>query len=384
MWLCAPAQVPMQAYLIDYYPGNEIFELEGHTLLAVAPADTSASEAATLMNRGIGVSYGVFNFNDPGFVWRFVAGQTDYMCMAAPLAAFNLEYAHSRRRAVAHRLNLSPEQTSALAEFLENNVRPENRVYRYNYVLDNCATRPLAAIETVAGDSITFEGAADTGATFRSMMRRYHRNYPWYQFGIDLALGGLIDRPVDVRGMTFAPVALDSLLPRATIGGKPLVGKSFVLLDNPPYGPVAPPTPWYLTPMAAGWALFAVGLGICVRDWRRRHITRWFTSAVFAVFAMAGCLIAFLVLVSEHYATSPNWLLVWLNPICALPAVCIWIKRARKAVFCYQICNFAVLTALAVAWEWLPQQGNPAFVPFYATDMILSATYIALHIQSQK
>lgn len=51
-------------------------------------------------------------------------------------------------------------------------------------------------------------------------MRRYHANYPWYQFGIDLALGSGIDQPVggyrNRRGLAFAPILLAGMLEHST------------------------------------------------------------------------------------------------------------------------------------------------------------------------
>ena len=89
-----------------------------------------------------------------------------------------------------------------------------------------------------------------------------------------------------------------------------------------------------------------------------------------------GCIIFYLVTVSTHEATTPNWLIVWLNPLCIIPAVCEWIKRAEKLLIWYQIINFAVLLLLVVAWPWLGQSANPAFVPMIATTMIRLASYV--------
>ena len=39
-------------------------------------------------------------------------------------------------------LNLTEEEKERLIALLTENYRPENRVYRYNFFYDNCATRP--------------------------------------------------------------------------------------------------------------------------------------------------------------------------------------------------------------------------------------------------
>ena len=287
------------------------------------------------------------------------------------------------RKISAHELALDPAQKRRLLDLLETNVLPQNRTYRYNYVKDNCATRPLRAVELALGDSIIlgpapFEANSFPRHTFRNIMRHYHANYPWYQFGIDLALGSGIDYELSRREMAFAPAELDGMLPVAKAGGKPVVRKSFVLSGYDVSDPREAPTPWYAAPEFVCWAFFAFTLVLTLRDIRRRKVTRWFDCAYFALLGLTGCLLAFLIFVSVHEATSPNWLFAWLNPLCLIPAVFIWIKKAKAFLMCYQITNFAVLLALCACWYFLPQSANPAFAPLIGAEMLRSFSYILI------
>ena len=45
------------------------------------------------------------------------------------------------------------------------------------------------------------------------------------------------------------------------------------------------------------------------------HLTM-FDTIYFNIAGLAGLLLTFLIFVSVHYATSPNWLYLWLNPLC--------------------------------------------------------------------
>lgn len=354
--------------IVNFYPGQEIFELEGHTALRVR-----------MPNNDMAVSYGMFSFDDPNFVYRFVKGETDYWVGVVPWAYFAENYELHGRRIVEHQLNMSAEQRNRLLELLDENLKPENRVYRYNYIFDNCATRPLRIVELAMGDSIVLGNVAPDmaeDATFRDVMRHYHRNYPWYQFGIDLCLGPGIDRAMTNRERSFAPVVLDAQLLGAKVAGKPLVANTIVLNNVAEDEAVDGPTPWYLTPMSVFVLLLIIAILLTFRDVRRRKVTRWFDTILFFSFFVEGCIIFYLVTVSTHEATTPNWLIVWLNPLCIIPAVCEWIKRAEKLLIWYQIINFAVLLLLVVAWPWLGQSANPAFVPMIATTMIRSASYV--------
>lgn len=94
---------------------------------------------------------------------------------------------------------------------------------------------------------------------------------------------------------------------------------------------------------------------------------------------LRGIVVAFLVFVSTHEATSPNWNLLWLNPFTIIPAVCIWLKKAKKLIICYQIANFgAILCVAAIAIIGI-QSFNPAILPLLLLDAMLAATYIKLN-----
>lgn len=368
----ATAQSDTIVSLITCAPGSDIYELEGHTALRIRSPRFD-----------VAVSYGVFDFNSPNFVYRFVKGETDYMCAAIPWQIFEAEYRHDGRRVVEQVLDLDAEQTRKLVELVDNNLLPQNRVYRYNYVKDNCATRPLSIIEQAVGDSlqltpVDFDTRSYT-ASFRDVMRHYHRNYPWYQFGIDLALGSGIDYPISNREYTFAPVLLEQQLADATVGGHRIVKSTEVIVGDDSWNSVDDATPFFLTPMFVGWVVFALLLWATVCDNRRGRVSKWIDAAYFGVLGLAGLLITFLVFISVHEATSPNYLIIWLNPFCLIPTIFIWLKKCKIVVLSYQIINFAAVLILCLGWLWLPQSANAAFLPFVLGDLLRSASYIKLN-----
>lgn len=338
--------------LLTALPGSEIYELEGHTGLRIRDEQQGLD---------IAVSWGVFDFNEPNFVGRFVCGETDYMCMAMPTRFFFDSYAEQGRRVVEQVLELDSLQTARLIELVEQNTNPENRVYRYNYVLDNCATRPLGHIEAAVGRRLLSDTLTDT--SFRQEMQRYHADYPWYQFGIDMALGRGIDRHVTRRQTAFAPVNLMEQLEESGIVRETITHGEQTLQSRP--------TPWLLTPMS--FALFVLLISILVSLTKGGRI---FDTLMFGLFALAGCLLTFLVFFSSHEATSPNLLLLWLNPFCAFGAVLPWIKSAEKLKKSYFFVNFALLIFLAVLAPVLGRQMNAAFWPLLAADGLRSICHL--------
>lgn len=353
--LCAGAAFgagAAQVSLLTAYPGAEVFQLEGHTALRLV--DDAGSDYV--------VNWGVFDFNSPNFVARFVAGETDYFCWPFPTETFLEEYRREGRLVVEQVLDLDSLQTATLIASVENNLRPENRVYRYNYVLDNCATRPIELIEDAVGSPLLSDSLTTT--TFRREMRRFHEKFPWYQFGIDLALGRNLDRPISERQAAFAPLTLMLQL-----------GETDMVKDTIPIGSQTlenEPTPWYLTPLTA--AILVLMLSAIAVGFTR--FARWFDTVLFSLQFICGCIITYLVFVSTHEATSPNLLLLWLNPLCLLGAILPWIKSAKKAEMWYFFTNFALLIALAVLAPALGRGMNLAFWPLIAASAMRSVDRI--------
>lgn len=362
-------------WLVNIYPGPEIYELEGHTALRIKTCEMD-----------VAVNYGMFNFDSPNFVYRFVKGETDYMVGALPWQLFMSQYTGSGRRIVAHRLNLDKTQKTKLLELVKENVLPQNCVYRYNYVLDNCATRPVRIIERAAGDTLMFTMSDNVPdlSSFREYMRHYHRNYPWYQFGIDIALGKGIDREIDDREKTFAPVILDGLIDKVTIGegsGKKLVAETEVWFDSRPDAAVLEGTPWFLTPAFISWLLFAFVLIYCLhKSVVKGQYPRLVASTLFLIYGLTGLLVTFLVFVSVHESTSPNLNLLWLNPLCFVPVVCQWINKAVKINIVYFLLNFVLLLAVILLWIVGYQSPNAAFIPLVLTDLCLSFFFLYLYL----
>ena len=240
-------------------------------------------------------------------------------------------------------------------------------MYRYNYVKDNCATRPLDMIEAATGRRFDF-GDTLSGITYRDEMRFNHRYYPWYQFGIDLALGSGLDYELTPRETAFSPLRLQKLMSSQLIVSETHVHGTESLHPSP--------TPWWLSPDTVCWIIFTVVLALTMADLRRKKVNRVLDTILYSAFGLIGCLVAFLIFVSEHEATSPNWLLAWVNPLCFLGAVLPWIKSAKKTLICYHFANFAVLILLLLCREYTGQVFNQAFIPLILTDLTRSGAVI--------
>lgn len=375
--LCVSAESKApRVSVITCHAGSDIYELCGHSALRIQVGGDD-----------IAVNYGLFDFDAPNFVYRFVKGETDYMVGTRPFNHFLRSYTRDNRRVVEQELNLTPRQAWKVVDLIRENLRPENRVYRYNYVKDNCATRPIAILEKAIGDTISFsnpDAAGNETWSFRDEMRYFHKNYPWYQFGIDLCLGSGIDYTLNTREKGFAPEILELLLDNATVSDSTgiqtaLVRNTNIINAGNPEGATEPPTPWYLTPMFVSLLLFLMTVFVTWHDIKSKRVTKWFDCMIFGIYGTTGCVLTFLIFVSVHEATSPNWLYLWLNPLCFIPAVAVWIKRSKKLLGVYHTANFMALFLLVTLLACGVQSGNPAFYPLILLTAIRSLSYIYIN-----
>lgn len=349
--------------LITCYPGPDIYALCGHEAIRVR-----SSRMDSVWN------YGIFNFNEPNFIYRFVKGETDYMVAGYPFVWFLPEYIERGSKVVEQELNLSQQEARTLLANLRTEALPENRRYRYNYVLDNCATRIIRQTDMAAQERVIYPDSIKYGS-FRNAMRAYHKNYPWYQFGIDLALGSGIDRQIRARDEMFVPVEMMEKSAGAHFAdGRDFVKKT-IILNEGVADATLPPTPWYLSPLFVCSAFFILTVLLSVWQAKKGRVFKWLYSAWFSILGTVGLLSVFLVFVSEHEATSPNVLTLWINPLQYIFALCVLWRKTRYAALTMAWYNIVVIGCLLLIWPFQNQSANPAFFPLMGATVVMSALY---------
>lgn len=349
--------------LITCYPGPEVYELCGHTALRIR-----GQQMDSVWN------YGLFDFEQPNFIYRFIKGETDYSVGGYPFEWFIPEYVRRGSRVVEQDLNLTPTEARKLLTMLRTESLPQNRTYRYNYVRDNCSTRVVTRLDTAVASRILYPDTTRYG-TFRREMRRYHHNYPWYQFGIDLVLGPGLDKEITPRQEMFVPVEFMRQAAGAHLqDGRQLVRATRVLNEGLPDATL-PPTPWWLTPLLWGWVVFTIALATSLHDVLRRRTTKIVYSLYWLIVGCASLPVWFLVLFSRHEAVSPNVLMWWLNPLMLIGAVTVWIRSARAATVCVAWLGLLTSAVLLMIWPLQAQSANAAAFPLMGAGAVLGASY---------
>jgi hypothetical protein len=200
--------------------------------------------------RGTDISYnwGLFDFNEPGFLTRFLSGNTRYWMEGFDTRAMLDVYRSENRSIDVQELAISPDAARRLRDFVEWNALPENRAYRYDYYLDNCSTRIRDALDRALNGRI--RAATDTITTpntYRSHTRRLLADHAPTYGGIMLVLGQRADVPLTAWEEMFVPMLMRDHLRAVTVRNVqgaivPLVAREARLFQaqRPPERAVAP------------------------------------------------------------------------------------------------------------------------------------------------
>ena len=302
-----PPMDSVEISLLTCQPHDEIYSLYGHTAIRYHELTKGGIDAA--------FNYGVFNYDAPLFGLRFVFGLTDYELGAYPTPLFQKEYRHFGSMVTEQVLNLTNDEKLKLRMALVDNLKPNNKIYRYNYFYSNCTTKARDIIERCINGKVQYTGREDYTPTYRDMVHHMTRNNPWSRFGNDLLLGIQADAKTDQRQQEFLPDNLlydfDHAQIYANGGYRPLVKERRIIV---PAGVQMIQDSFPLTPHQCGIILFAVGLVLLVIQWYlRRAFVAW-EALLMLVSGIAGIML-FLMLFSQHPTVRINLQIFLLNPI---------------------------------------------------------------------
>jgi hypothetical protein len=298
--------------LVTCAPGEELYARYGHTALRITDP---AYEFDILFN------YGIFSFDTDHFYWKFVRGETWYTLGTSSAKWFFEDYRAENRPVYEQVLNLTASQRDSLWIALCKNYLPENREYLYNFVFDNCATRPYVLIKKVLGDSISSDYTGYQGQTFRRFIRHYTGALSWENAGINLLFGPKADQEMSNEQRLFLPEELMLYMQEAHLSdGTPIVSRS----DIAPF--VIAPTPWY-----ASWPLglvlyFLFVFAMSLYDRKRQQWSWWVELTAAVPYILLLGIVTFLTFFSCHPLVGFGWRLL-IIPLTHLCARIIYIVR---------------------------------------------------------
>ncbi|HAQ39271.1 MAG TPA: DUF4105 domain-containing protein [Saprospiraceae bacterium] len=337
--------------VLNMGPGNEVYAIWGHTAIRVQDPINGWDKV---------YNYGTFNFNTPNFTLKFLRGKLDYTLSVQHYYNTVAAYGNEGRWIQEQTLNLDQTEKLRLYELLEENYKPENRFYKYDFFFDNCATRPVNIIRKSIRDSVTFV-ALPTEKSFRSILDEHLTNDSWLDFGIDLIIGARADQIADPVRQMFMPRYVKEYFGPATKGTdvkQPLVAREKVVLEETKLPEKDFPFPF--RPVFIFNLLLALEILLFVLSFRnKKAYWKVYDKTWFIVAGIASVFLLFMWFGTDHLATKSNWNLWWINPL-FLIVVFPGSVNFKKWVFRL----LTILLILLIAcWTLIPQELNLAFLP---------------------
>lgn len=358
--------------LITCSPGEEVYSKFGHTAIRVRDK---------VNNVDVVFNYGIFSFETEHFYYKFIKGETDYQLGIYDTNFFLPEYAERNSMVWEQVLNLTSAEKKNLVATLLENYEPQNRIYRYNFVFDNCSTRPRDKITSSVDGYIRYHQTSEP-TTFRRWVGDYVGTDTWLKFGIDLIFGIDADAIASQKESQFLPEVLMSDFQEAeivTLDGKSrkLVEKSAtVLVDKKHVETTTSIFDFLLKPLAVSLFLLILGVLITLLDIKYKKHNKIFDSILLFITGIAGVIAFYLMVFSTHPLVASNLNILWINPLNMIVAFLIWIKPLRKILFVCGILNLGLLAATLITFSLSIQSFNLAAFPIIVLLMLRSSHWV--------
>ena len=302
-------------YLVTCEPAKEIYERFGHSGIRVYDPVTKIDEV---------FHWGLFSFDTPNFVGRFISGNTDYQMGVYSTKFFLPQYVERGSSVYAQELNLTSEQKHALWAKLWDNYRPENRKYRYNFIYDNCATRPYQMIlDAYAGNVVS---SVDLGEiTYRDIINKYVAPNTLYNLGINLIVGSEADRVISVEECVSFPLYTQFVLDHTKIIGT----NENVVVETEILNQAEFKVQYINTTAYNAFDIIAVILTlICIIFYmRKKRYMPVLTQVILIISGLVGVIIAYLWFCSHHPLVDNNYNILWCNPLNLIFGILLFTKR---------------------------------------------------------
>lgn len=361
-------------------PGTELYSSFGHSAFRLKDP---------VYGYDMVYNYGTFDFNTPLFYIKFAQGKLPYQLGRARFRDFVNTYKREKRWVKEQVLNLSPDQVSKLLAYLENNYKEENRNYKYDFFFNNCATKKRDIMKENFNDDIVFHEnhITTTDKTFRDLIHDNLNPNSWSSFGIDIALGAVIDKKAKPDDYHFLPEYVFKAFENATLKGSsvPLVSEVKVILKAPEN--VKSKSNILMSPYVIFSILLAIVLIVTFLDFKNKKRTRWLDASLLLISGLGGIMIVLLWFATDHSMTVTNMNILWLMPINIFFVRKFLLKRKEcRALWKHTATLIGLIVIMLFLWLIDFQQFALAAIPLIVmfTVRYVYLTYYFLNITKDK
>lgn len=354
-----PKQLSDQAMisLLTCEQGDELYSIFGHSAIRVKDP---------VHKLDIVYNYGTFDFDTPNFYPKFIKGQLNYTLSVTKFRRFVSNYERDNRDVTEQLFVLDSIQKNRLFAFLQDNMKPEKRNYRYDFFFDNCATRIRDIFPKTFPGEVRYKDTLSVGQySFRKNLDYYLRNSPWADFGIDFILGLPTDDIMGYKGKMFLPDHLRDGLKASQIDNVPLISRDKVIFE----GTEVPDGYTFWTPSVVLWLLCLLYAIVSIFNWSNWAV-RLMDILLFGLLGIAGFFLLFMWFGTRHVPTHQNLNLMWAFPL-HLGLAFQFFRKGLTTFWWYYFWGLIIVNILLlVCWFWWPQQFNVAIIPIIIAMLI--------------
>ena len=356
-------------------PGDDLNDSFGHSAFRVKD---------TIQNIDVVYNYGVYDFNTPNFYLKFAQGKLLYNLDRNNFTPFYNYYSKQNRWIKEQVLNLNPSEKQNLFNFLQNNLKPENRTYKYDFFFDNCATKIRDVMAIVLKDKISYQdGFQSNFYTFRELIQKNVDWNTWGSFGMDIAIGAVVDRKATYWEYQFLPEYVFKATDKAKLNrGQEdisLVKKTINLFIN---SPEENKSNFFTSPLFIMGLLAFIILGITYKDFKNKTRSRWLDVSIYSITGIIGILLLLLWFATDHSTTHNNYNLLWAVPLSLLFVLAIAKKNPKPWLKRYVFFQILMLTLLCLHWITGVQVFTFVLIPLLVA-LIVRYIYLVFYFKSR-
>lgn len=337
-------------------PGDELYSKFGHSAFRIQDFTN---------HYDVVYNYGVFDFTKPNFYTNFAKGKLYYRLDRAPYKYFYKQYQNENRAVKKQILNLSIEQKNKVIAFLENNAKPENATYQYDFFYNNCATKIRSILDEVFPDEINFnDDHITTSFTMRDLINNNVPHNSWANVGINIALGSVIDVKATTDDYQFLPRYIFEAFNNATINNKALVKESSVIIKADS-SKLNKKGSFILSPYFILYSISLLIVTITFFDYKKNKRNKVLDFILLTITGLIGMFVLALWFATNHTTTANNFNILWaFAPNFIIPFLLI-----RKNSFKWTSTYFKVLVLLLITqaclWIFKVEDFAQAMLPLF-------------------
>ena len=346
-------------------PGNEIYSLFGHSALRIKNP---------INGQDLVVNWGLFEFSESQFQfgYDFAKGRLKYYMGIQLMSNFITEYRRSKRGIREQVLNLSNQEKYQIIQLLEENYKPENRKYKYEFFYDNCSSRLRDVIKKVFGENINFyQSPKSNKFTFRETIHLYLESFPWLKLGIDLVLGKKIDKLVSNENLMFLPLNVEEIFDKSLVENngsiKNLVKSKNTLIESFENKNKLNNIGFY------SWILLAITLLLIIFK-LDKALGVWSSLNLFII-GFLGIVLVFMWIGTDHNATKMNFNLLLASPFHFILIFCLIKESWNNFTYWYLILSLILIFTTILFWFTLTQEFNSFVKPIILELVIIYYYY---------